>query len=351
MQICAGTYSPACGPAIHLFRWNTAEHKFILADTISGIENPSYLHWHPAGTLYAMTENKQGSQAQLFSYQIRHGKAKLLNKISYTGAGSCFIQVDKSQKHAFISNYGSGTLTVISLPQKTFPAEVVQQLHFRGQGPDPERQDKAHIHAAVLSKDERYLYCTDLGSDRIYRFIYQPEATVPLNDDGSPDLVLPPGSGPRHLTFSICGRWLYMVTELSAEIFVFDTNYWGSAPIQQISLTQTGYSGKLEGADVQVDANGKFLYATNRAEVNEVVVFKIQQNGQLEFIQRIGAAGLSPRNLLICEQENLVLVANERSNTISIFLRNIDGTLEFTKAQLGLPSPTCVKELVRPATI
>ena len=345
MEICAGTYSPASKPGIHFFRWNAVEQKFVITNTISGIENPSYLHCHKKGIIYAMTENKTGSQAQLFVYKIQEGKAELINQIPYSGAGSCYIQVDNSQKHAFLANYGEGSLTVICLPQLLFPARVVQQLYFKGQGPDPERQDKAHIHAALLSKDERYLYCTDLGSDRIYRFIYQPDAEAPLSTDDSPDVILPAGTGPRHLAYSTCGRWLYLITELSAEIFVFDTGRWRAAPVQRISLTQPGYSGRLEGADLQVDNQGEFLYATNRGDANEIIVFQIQQDGQLEFLQRIGAAGLSPRSLLICHQHNLVLVANEQSDNISVFKRHTDGRLEFMKSHLHLPCPTCVKEL------
>jgi 6-phosphogluconolactonase len=349
MELVIGTYSTSTNPGIYCYQWDSTTNEFINATNIAGIENPSYLEIDSdSGRIYAVTEKKDESSAELHIYEVgtEGEQAAQLSCLPYSGTGSCYISSNSSKKHAFITNYQDGTLTVIKLPGELEAGGVVQHLEFKGNGPNEERQDQPHLHAARLSKDENYLYCSDLGSDRLYRFAYHPEAAEPLQAEEPPYLVLPPGSGPRHFTFSSDGRWLYLITELSAEIFVFDTETFSSDWQQRVSVLQEGYQGKAEAADIQIHPNGRFLYASNRGDANEIIVFAIDQtNGEISFIQRIGAAGLSPRSVLICENEKLLLTANEQSDNVSIFVMNDDGTLEFTKEYLQVPCPTCLKTL------
>jgi 6-phosphogluconolactonase len=354
MELIIGSYSARDAPGIHRYQWDAENSCFISLGNIAGIENPSYLDIdNSAGRIHAVTEKKEGALAELHIYEVQAAgdQAARLSCLPFSGAGSCYISTSASKKHAFITNYQDGTLTVIELPQKDKHGKVLQHLEFSGNGPNEERQDQPHLHAALLSKDERYLYCSDLGSDRFYRFVYHPDADSPLEPVEPPYVALPPGTGPRHFTFSPDGRWLYLITELSAEIFVFDAEAFHGGWQQRVSLLQDGYQGKIEAADIQIHPNGRFLYASNRGDANEVIVFTIDQsNGEMEFIQRIGAAGLSPRSILICENENLLLAANEQSDNVSIFSLNENGMLEYTKEHLQVPCPTCLKTLRRNLT-
>ncbi len=349
MVVVVGSYSKVNSPGIHLYRWDDVESRFENTANITGIENPSFLNIDSANELiYAITEKKEDADAELHVYKIdgAQDQVSLTTRIPFEGEGSCYISRDTTSRHAFITNYGNGTLTVIKLPEGDLPGTVVQQLQFDGSGPNTERQEKAHIHAALLSKDERYLYSSDLGADRLYRFSYQPEADLPLRPDQTMYIQLPAGSGPRHLALSPNGKWLYLITELSGEIFVFDTLNFGAGWLQKISLLQDGYSGKIEAADIKVHPNGAYLYACNRGNANEIVVFSVEPiSGQLFFLQRTGAAGLSPRGLLICEEQGLLLAANEQSDNVSIFKLLPNGMLEFSKEHLQIPCPTCVAEL------
>lgn len=114
--------------------------------------------------------------------------------------------------------------------------------------------------------------------------------------------------------------------------------------LQRVPVNQEEYTGKLEGGDIQIDFKGCFLYASNRGNASEIVVFAIDKvSGFLDFRQRIAAAGESPRSLLISEQLGLLLVANEQSNHVAIFRLNTDGTLESTGNDLRVPAPACLK--------
>jgi 6-phosphogluconolactonase len=259
MELVIGSYSEPNDAGIHVYQWDSVE-GFTNTTNIVGIENPSYLDIeHHARLIYAITEKKDGGVAELHIYQIQAegAPANHLRCIPFPGAGSCYISTDKDKKHAFITNYGDGTLTVIKLPNEMSSGSVVQHLQFLGNGPNEERQDKPHTHAARLSKDEKYLYCSDLGSDRLYRFAYFPEANLPLQAETPPYISLPPGSGPRHFTFSPNGRWLYLITELSGEIFLFDTENLTESWQNRISLLQNGYQGTFRYT--QMDASSMHL--------------------------------------------------------------------------------------------
>lgn len=349
MLIVVGSYSTAEHPGIHIYKWEASGNSFFRINRISGVENPSYLTLTKGGgMIYTITENKEGSSSWLHVFDLRNnGQSVVLSsRVPFRAAGSCYISTDANARHAFVANYGEGSITVLRLPNGQEPGAVVQQLPFSGSGTDPVRQDQPHLHAALLSPDEHSLCCADLGTDRIYRFNYQPDRNPPLETAENPIVQLPPGCGPRQLAYSPDGRWLYVITELSAEIFVFDAIEPSGGWLQRLALTQEGYCGKMEGGDIQVDAEGRFLYASNRGSANEIVVFEIDGvSGTIDFRQRVGAAGLSPRSLLIGRQQDLLLVANEQSDNVSVFSINEDGTLNFITNDLQVPAPTCLKEI------
>lgn len=350
MILAIGSYNKATDPGIHLYRWEASEKKFRQAARINHIENPSYISIDNArGLIYAITEKKEDNAAELHIYQVtdKGQKATLLSCIPFQGAASCNISTDPTRTHAFITNYGDGTLTVIELPDEIVPGRVVQHVKFSGSGPDKERQDQSHPHAAILSKDERRLYCSDLGTDRLYHFAYHPGAKVPLHKTKPPYIQLPAGSGPRHIALSQDGRRLYVITELSGEIFVFDTNKFNIGWLQKVSLHKAGFRGKIEAADIQINHIGSHLYACTRGDMNEIIVFSVEvTSGRISILQRISAFGVSPRSLLLCEQEGLLLAANEQSDNVSIFTVRSDGTLENYGEQLEIHCPTCVKCMI-----
>lgn len=342
MLLAVGSYSPETEPGIYLYKFDPDTEEFNLLKVIAGVENPSYLTVSAKGdTLFAIRENKEGNDGQLSSYSIADEDIAFKQSKAYKGAGSCFVTTDRNTQYAFIANYGSGTLAVIKIADDASPKQLIE---FSGNGPNTDRQDQSHIHAAVLSPDERFLYCTDLGADRLYRFKFNAGEEQPLVPDEPHYVNLPAGSGPRHMAFNHNGRWLYMLSELSGEIFRFDAKTTLTNWLQQISVVAATYKGEIAAADITVHPTGKFLYASNRGEANEIVAFRIdQRNGNLVFFQRISAEGSSPRSLAISADGKTLLAANEQSDNITIFRISPDGRLKYTGRELKVAKPACVK--------
>lgn len=203
------------GSGIALF--NSTEGAEPLANTVLSVHNPSFLCADGYGGFYALDEGPQG----LLTHFIPDGKSfYLAEQVAFEAQGSCHLCVSPEHK-IYISNYDSGTLTVVS--DNNGHLEVIQTLYFHGSGPVKSRQSASHIHSCRLSPNGRELFAADLGGDRLYRFDIQKDGRLNKHIE-QPYIQLPGGSGPRHMDFHPNSRFMYISAELSNQIFTLCFN-------------------------------------------------------------------------------------------------------------------------------
>lgn len=349
-NLVIGTYTKGGIEGIYLYRLLPDSGELVYLNVITGIENPSYLcsAGHAEQThLYAVSEISEGPRGSVFSFKINieTGEADLVNKREYEDKGSCHISVGKNQKHLFVANYISGNLLVLPINDAGFVSIPIQRFTYQGSGSDPERQDRSHAHAAVLSPDNKYLFCTDLGTDTLHIYQYEPSLEIPVKQASPPFITLPPGSGPRTLTFSADGRFMYLVNELSGDLMVFHHYRGKLQDLQCITTVPEGYQGEVGGADVLLSPDERFLYTCNRGELNEILVYEVDQiNGTLSYVQRVSSFGQSPRSLVIDPSRRFLLAANQHSHNVTLFKIDLStGKLSFTGKEIQVNSPACVK--------
>lgn len=105
-----------------------------------------------------------------------------------------------------------------------------------------------------------------------------------------------------------------------------------------------GFSGKVGAADIHVSPDGKFLYASNRGEANEIVIYAIDKKGALTYAGRQSSGINTPRNFAIDPTGNFVLVGNQNGNDIAIFKRDKKtGLLSETNKRIQVDKPVCLK--------
>ena len=103
------------------------------------------------------------------------------------------------------ADYSGGSISVFPIADGTL-APLLEQLKFEGSGPVSNRQESSHIHQLkVLPGRQGYILASDLGAD-VIRLIEV--SCGHAGDDGIGlchicDIPCPPGSGPRHMEFSI----------------------------------------------------------------------------------------------------------------------------------------------------
>ena len=342
-----GTYTSGASKGIYVYRYNPSTGKTTLTDTIAA-ENPSYLAFSPDNkNLYAVNENGGDRQGGVSSYSFDKstGTLKLLNSRSSGGDHPCYISVDERKRHVVAGNYSGGSLSIFPVAADGSLAPPVQKIVHAGKGSDPGRQEKAHVHAVVFSPDNNRLFVPDLGVDKVLAYDYNPEAAKPLKELPQHHVITPPGSGPRHLVFHPNRPFAYLVEELTGTVSAYRYDDGRLVFLQRLSTFVKGHKGEKGSADIHVSPDGRNLYVSNRGKVNNLTIFLIENSiGTLRLQGFQSTGGLTPRNFVIDPSGHFVLIANQNSNNITVFKRNISsGTLTRLNHSIEVPNPVCLK--------
>jgi 6-phosphogluconolactonase len=199
-----------------------------------------------------------------------------------------------------------------------------------------------------LAPDSKTLYVPDLGIDKVVTYKVDPAGN--LNDNAVADLSVTPGSGPRHIDLHPNGRFAYVIMELTGEVAVCTRAKNGSLTIiQTLPSTRPSFKGFAGSADIHVSPGGKFLYASNRGDANDIAIFSIdQKTGRLSHLGNQSVLGKAPRNFSIDPSGRLLLVANQNSDEVVIFaIDPSTGALTDTGKRISIPNPVCLKWIKR----
>ena len=152
-------------------------------------------------------------------------------------------------------------------------------------------------------------------------------------------------AGPRHLCFSKNGKYLYVIEELTGTISVYNFVKGVAHFIQKANLHPSNFKGMAGSADIHLSPDDLYLYATNRGSENNIVCLKVLPGGKLDqkSIQYYSTEGKSPRNFTLNKEGNWLLVANQDSDNIIAFRRNIQtGALSSQGVSIKLSMPVCL---------
>lgn len=352
--LIVGTYTNGKSEGIYVFKFDsktgTAKEWSHVASS-----NPSYLAISPNKKfVLAVNENADtlansyGGEISSFSFNSKLGTLTPINKVSSGGEHPCYVAMDAGGKWAIIGNYSSGTISINYLDGKGTLFPPNQILKHQGSGPNKARQEAAHVHSTVFSKDFRYVFTPDLGTDTInaYRF---DKSLGKLFATGKNATASSPGGGPRHFEFHPNNKYAYLMEELTGTVQAFQYNSTNGSlkSIQSILAIDTKDAETNFSADIHVSPNGKFLYCTNRGVSNTITSFKIDPaTGKLSFVDRIDTQGIYPRNFTIDPSGQFVLVANQKTDEIIVFkIDPMTGKLKETGTKIPVYNPVCLKWL------
>jgi 6-phosphogluconolactonase len=288
-------------------------------------------------------QDGKGGDIAAFSFNKITGELTFINRQLSGGDHPCHVEVDKTGKWLFASNYSSGTLSILPInPDGSLG--LASTIQHSGTGKNPDRQKGPHVHGAIISKDNKQLFVTDLGIDKT--MIYSFDAmTGKLSPAAQPFTPAVPGSGPRLITFHPNNKYAYVIEELSGTVSVFDYKNGMLEARQRISTMAAGDSSFPGSADIHISPDGKFLYASNRAEVNTIAIYSInKKNGTLSLIGHQSTLGKSPRNFSIDPSGKFLLCENQNSDEIVVFKRDKkSGLLSDSGKRIRVGKPVCIK--------
>ena len=157
-----------------------------------------------------------------------------------------------------------------------------------------------------------------------------------------PGVVLPRGSGPRHMVWHPSGH-LYVVTELSRELFVLAPDAagtWRIASGTPLGATLAGDSA----AEVCLSRDAEFVYAGVRGS-NTLAVLRVRGDGSSVTPVALAEAGVrGPRHHTVVR--DTLLVAGQQSGEVAALTLDIrTGVPGRVRARAAAPSPTCIVPL------
>ena len=331
---------------IHVYTFNSKTGEFSFKSKAQDIPNPSFLVvTTDKKNLYSVSEAGGGNgSVYAYSFDAPSGKLTLLNSVSSGGDGPCYVSVNENKKYVFVGNYGGGSLTAVRVNDDGSLSSDSQTIQNEGSSVYKPNQNKPHVHAAVISPDGHFLLVPDLGTDKINIYNIEEGKAQPLTPAAQPFASVKAGGGPRHLTFSPDGKYAYLVQELDAMVTAFTYDNGKLEAIQSLTMLSDGFKGKVGAADIHTSPDGKFLYASNRGEANEIVIYAIDKDGKLKYSGRQSSLGSAPRNFAIDPSGNFLLVANQNSDDIFFFKRDQKtGLLSSTGKKITVSMPVCLK--------
>lgn len=330
---------------IHVYTFNAETGDVEEKSKITDIRNPSFLAVSRDGkNIYSVSESGEGKGVNAYAFDMASGKLTFVNSGSAGGNGPCYISVDDKKRTVFTGNYGGGSLSATRLKSDGSLSNDVQVIQHAGGSVNKSRQDKPHVHAVVLSPDNRYLLVPDLGTDKVNIYRYDESKTKPLSPAPQAFASVNPGGGPRHLTFHPNGKFAYLILEMEGAVVAFDYQDGQLKEIQRLTMLSPDFNGNAGAADIHISPDGKFLYGSNRGEANDIVIYSIDKKGKLTYVGRQGQGVDTPRNFAIDPTGNYLLVGNQNGNDIAVFKRDQKtGMLSPTGRKIQVDKPVCLK--------
>ncbi|AHI66003.1 lactonase family protein [Burkholderia thailandensis] len=357
-NLLVGTYTGSGSDGIYVYRFDTDSGR---ATPVSSAktENPSYLVASRDGRhVYAVNElpgdagpaSVRGG-VSAFDFDAKTGALKFVNRVSSEGNDPCYLSLSPDGRYLVAANYSvasdpGGSFSVFPVEATGALGAAVLNVHHEGSGPVKGRQDGAHVHSTVFSPDGKYLFVQDLGVDKLYSYRYTPDGSRGLiGPTESRYTLVKAGSGPRHLVFSANGRFAYVTNELNASLDVYRYDDGRLAHVETVPMTAPGFAGKVGGGALHLSPDGRFLYATNRGDANDIVIYAVNAaDGKLKLVGRQSSLGKTPREFAIDPSGKWLIVGNQDSDSVFVFRRDVaSGRLEPNPAQIKIDKPVDFK--------
>ncbi len=341
----AGTPRPKVG--VYAARFDSNTGKLTMIGLQAELENAAWVVTHPKLPVVYSVANAEGgltvnSNIHSFAADKATGTLKELNRVSSGGRDTTYLYLDAKSKTLFGSSFASGDVTAVPVLSDGQLGPVASSQKEYGTGPHP-RQAAPHPHSSAVDPTNRYLISTDMGADRtfVYHFDGKTRALTPA---ATPFVASQPGTGPRHQVFHPNGKFLYVNTELSAEVLIYrwDAKQATLQLVEAVPAYPAGYTGNAKSsAEIGMSRDGRFLYLTLRGDQDSIVVYEVNKStGKLAEIQRIAAQGKSPRSFTFDPTGRWLLLANDVSNSVVVFsVERSTGKLTPTGESMSIPSP------------
>ncbi|ANF49366.1 6-phosphogluconolactonase [Chryseobacterium glaciei] len=332
---------------IFVYELDTINGNLSKVTTVKGILNPSFLTLSPNGKyVFACTESKtpNGGKVSSFEFNPENKTLTFINSQKSGGENPVYLTTHNGGKWLVNGNYTEGSVSVYPILDNGIIEPFVQNFQFSEGSINPGRQDRSHIHSTVFSPNFDYIFFPDLGADKIRAYKFESKKNEPLQVAEIPFTKTSLGSGPRHFTFHPNGKFAYCIEEMGGAVSAYSYENGKLNNIQRINTHSEKYKDDFESSDVHISPDGKFLYASNRGNENNIAIFSIQNDSTLKTIGYQSIKGKHPRVFALDPSGKFLIATNAQSGTVVVFKRNQEtGLLKKIREKIKIKEVSCVQ--------
>lgn len=230
---------------------------------------------------------------------------------AYEERTSCYVAAKGND--IYTANYHTGVLTHVNFDMR--------EDHFSVSVSPKLIQDGAGCHQVLLWKDQILVPCLFLDRVVIFDSSLKMIGNIQFNA----------GTGPRHGVFTKDQEYLYLVSELSNELFVIHAGDWKIK--YQIPVLESGETHVRDTAAIRLSEDEKYLYVSTRTK--DVLSAIRLDDHKPTLIQNVDCGGKHPRDFILID--SYLLCANKNTNDVACFQVNEDGTIGKITSKVEVP--------------
>jgi len=341
-----GTYTKPGGSAgIYRSRLDVATGKLGAPELAAEMTNPSFLATNPTGqVMYAVGEvdGADGGAVCEFHIDRRSGALLRTGQTTSGGDGPCHISIHPDGNYVIVANYGGGSTAIIRA-RPTFGERIALVQHGATEPKSPGiGPPRAHC-GFFLPDGQPYALVADLALDIIKVLAFDASRGV-VDDAGAADIVLPAGTGPRHIAIAADGKFAYVCGEKNSTVNVIrlDLANNKSEVAQSLSTLTESVRGNST-AECILHPSGKFVYVSNRGH-DSVAVFRVNEDHGLTAVGHIKGRIKTPRGFAVDPTGKWMLIANQRGDRIGVFaIDQKTGLASETDSSIEVSQPVCIR--------
>ena len=304
------------------------------------ITNSSYLTMsHSRKFLYSITDI--GVEA----YKIRdNGDLVTLNVASINGMRGSYLSTDYTDRFLFVSGYHDGKITVLRINEDGSVGGITDEIYHKGLGSVAERNFRPHVQCVKMTRDNKYLCAADLGMDHVNVYEFD-SVRGKLRQVDIIHCELE--SAPRHLKFSVDGRFLYIVYEQKTMIDVFSYKLKANGPefekIQTVSTLNDYHAGVCAASALNFSYDANYMVSTNAGD-DSVIVYRIdKETGFLHKIFCLPVSGEYPKDAALFPDNRHIVSLNHETDDMTFFTVDMEkGTMILHGKRIRVDKPNCI---------
>jgi len=348
-----GTNTHGASRGIYRAWFDAAQGTFSETELAIEAPNPTFLATcSQRGLLFSTSELPETDglpQGALFVYAVTKetGELSLIKRTLSGGMNPSYVDCDSDGRTVITSNIRSGSVASFKIETGGLLSNPVSVIHhdIGGAEKNSRFQDKPHPHSIRFDPSGRFALACDRGADRLFIYRHEPETSRLVPNDFY-EVITASGSGPRHSGFHPNGQFVYVLNELNSSVTVYgyDAVAGNINELETVRTVPTGFVGENMTAEIEVSANGRCLYCSNRGP-NSIAMFRIEEDGKhIEPQGHFGTRGDWPRTFGIDPTGAWLVAANEKTSDAFVSRINPEvGGLTPTGSGLAVINPTCIR--------